>query len=58
METNMANEELHERTLEVLAKVLDVLDKDDFSLLCWNCGTTPDEVMGNPKPKAPPIEPL
>ena len=41
----MANAELHERTLNVLVKLVDVLDCEELSLLCWHCGISTDELM-------------
>lgn len=43
--TAMNNAELHERTVDVLAKVVDVLDADELALLCWHCGIQPLELM-------------
>lgn len=43
----MTNEELHEKTVEVLANLVPVLDCDDLALLCWHCGVRTDELMPN-----------
>lgn len=42
-----ANAELHQRTVEVLVKLVDVLDCDELSLLCWNCGIQPNDLMAS-----------
>ncbi len=40
-----ANQELHERTVEVLTSLVDVLSVDDLSLLCFHCGIRTSELM-------------
>lgn len=37
--------ELHERAVGVLVKLVDVLDQDDLSLLCYLCGIDTNELM-------------
>lgn len=59
----MRNDELHQRTVEVLVKLVDVLDCDELSLLCWHCGVSVTDLMpapiytefksGNPAPVSP-----
>jgi len=44
------NSELHERTVNVLVKLVDVLDADDLALICWHAGVKPVELM----PYSPP----
>lgn len=39
------NSELHRRTVEVLCKLVDVLDCDELSLLCWHSGISVTELM-------------
>lgn len=39
------NTELHQRTVETLSKLVDVLDCDELSLLCWHCGVSVTELM-------------
>jgi hypothetical protein len=39
------NSELHHRTVDVLTKLVDVLDCDDLSLLCWHAGVSVTELM-------------
>lgn len=39
------NEEMHHRTVEVLTKLVDVLNCEELSLLCWNCGVKTEELM-------------
>lgn len=39
------NDELHQRTVEVLVKLVDVLDCDELSLICWHCGVQPNDLM-------------
>lgn len=46
----MTNAELHERTVSVLVRLVDVLDADDLALICWHAGVKPVELM----PCAPP----
>ena len=40
-----ANEELHERTVEILTSLVDVLDCEELSLLCFHCGVSTNELM-------------
>lgn len=39
------NEELHFKTIEVLIKLVPILNCDELSLLCWHCGIQPNELM-------------
>ena len=37
-EADGANEEMYERTHEILSYLVDVLPEEDFSLMCYHCG--------------------
>lgn len=39
------NQELHQRTVEVLTTLVDVLDCDDLALLCYHAGVSVTELM-------------
>lgn len=41
----MRNDELHCRTVEVLTSLVDVLNADDLSLLCWHAGVRVTDLM-------------
>lgn len=41
----MNNEELHQRTLEVLTTLVPILNCEDLALICWHCGIQPNELM-------------
>lgn len=41
----MRNDELHQRTVEVLTLLVDVLNADDLSLLCWHAGVSVTDLM-------------
>lgn len=45
MNQQQINEELHQRTVEVLTKLVDVLNCEDLSLLCFHCGVKENELM-------------
>jgi hypothetical protein len=42
---NECMEELHFRTVEILVKLVDVLNCDDLALLCYHCGVNVNELM-------------
>ena len=39
------NEELHQRTVEILTRLVDVLNCDDLSILCYHAGVREEELM-------------
>lgn len=47
------NSELHQRTVETLVKLVDILDCDELSLLMWHCGVSVTDLMPIPKKEYP-----
>lgn len=45
MNPNDPMEEIHNRTVEVLATLVPVLDTEDLGLLLWHCGVKTEEIM-------------
>lgn len=43
MEDN--KEELHERTVDILTYLVDVLNVEDLAILCYHCGVSKTELM-------------
>lgn len=46
------NQELHQRTVEILTNLVDVLDCEDLSILCWHAGVDVNELMPATGPAA------
>ena len=43
--SNQQNDELQERTFELLVKLADVTNRDELALLCWHCGIASKDVI-------------
>lgn len=41
------NEELHFKTIQVLVKLVPILNCDELALLCWHCGLQPNDLMAS-----------